>query len=426
VADQKTAVIVFRDLVEKQVAQFLKVMDQRTCDRFVRTLMTNYQEKVEVQKCDPMTILHVAMRAAQDGLMLDGVEAAIVPFKDAQGPGQRVVATYVPMIQGIRKKVRNSGLLSDWIVRPVYEGDEFEMSFGTNEYIHHKPSETGGRTRKLRGVYSIATFKDGTKSHRYMNRDEVEDIRSKSKAKHGPWDDPIFYPEMAVKTLARNHSKQLPMSSDMVVFWQRDDEDTGAISGPQSPPITNAPPKRIASVADALDDFGAGAPMKQIEAPAPGTDERPRAGGTASPDTSNEKARGPDTSLDRAGAGEDAPLLASGGGGGPGQTKGGSGGGHPEKSYPHLAGKGTVAVKVTDGGGGQTGTQGVSGDSPSAKAAETDALKRAYVRGQHDRKAGKTDEQMPDEYRTNDRNKEQIAWISGFDGKPMPTWGAQK
>src|SRR5262249_49448614 len=158
------AAVVFRDLVERQTSQFLAAMgdDEKTVNRFKRILMTMYQERREVQQCNPMSVLHVAMRAAQDGLMLDGIEAAVGPFRDRDKG--TVEATYLPMIAGIRKKVRNSGLIADWIVRPVFEGDEFKFQLGTNEFVYHVKSEHGGRQRPLKWVYSIATFRDGTKS----------------------------------------------------------------------------------------------------------------------------------------------------------------------------------------------------------------------------------------------------------------------
>jgi len=351
------ALAVFRDLIERQTAQFLAAMrdDEKAVSRFKRILMTMYQERKEVRECDPMSILQVAMRAAQDGLMLDGVEAAVVPFKDRDAPG-KVTATYIPMIQGIRKKVRNSGLVADWIVRPVYEGDDFIISFGSNEFIRHQPSLTGGRKRPLIGCYSIATFKDGSRSYAFMNKDEIEDIRSKSKARSGPWHDPIFYPEMACKTLARNHSKQLPMSSDMQVFWQNDDRDSGAvpprtIEGSATRELTGSSHAAAASVADMLDDFGAGAPAQAAQKSLPPADT---------------------------------------------------------PSQPPPGADGGAASPQPSGARGLT-------------SADIDSVKKAYRRGQEDRKAGKPDA-VPTDYATNDKNKEQIAWAAGFDGKAMPEW----
>jgi recombination protein RecT len=106
----------------------------------------------------------------------------------------------------------------------VQEGDEFDYALGDNPYIHHKPASRGGRTRPVTHAYSIAKFPDGTLSREVMNIDQIKDIQSKAKAKRGPWSDPIFYPEMCRKTVAKLHSKQLPMSTDLDTLMRRDDD----------------------------------------------------------------------------------------------------------------------------------------------------------------------------------------------------------
>src|SRR5215471_4651459 len=164
---QPSAMTVFRDMISRQASQFAMVMPQQTVDRFIRIVMTNLGEHPDIMQCEPTSILRVCMRAAQDGLMLDNVEAAIVSYKTEGGR----VAQYIPMIFGIRKKVRNSGLIKDWTVTAVFEGDDFQISLGSNPFVHHEPSMTGGLKRPLVGVYSIATFPDGTKSYEWMNRD---------------------------------------------------------------------------------------------------------------------------------------------------------------------------------------------------------------------------------------------------------------
>jgi hypothetical protein len=154
---------------------------------------------------------------------------------------------------------------ADWNVQVVQQGDEFDYALGDNPYIHHKPSPTGGRTRPVLFVYSIATYPDGTKSREVMNIDQVKDIQKKSRARKGPWSDPIFFPEMCRKTVARLHSKQLPMSTDLDRLLHRDDalyDFTGARD--QRQPI--APPQRPATVAAALDAFS-GAPDIAAAAP---------------------------------------------------------------------------------------------------------------------------------------------------------------
>jgi recombination protein RecT len=193
-------------------------------ERFVRVVMTAIQNNPKLMKCTRQSLFNACMKAAQDGLLPDGREGAIVPYgEDEEGKGKSDVAQWMPMIFGIRKKVRNSGALADWNVQVVQEGDDFDYALGDNPYIHHKPAARGGRARPVLYAYSIAKFPDGTLSREVMNIDQIKDIQSKSKAKRGPWSDPIFYPEMCRKTVARLHSKQLPMSTDLDTLMRRDD-----------------------------------------------------------------------------------------------------------------------------------------------------------------------------------------------------------
>jgi recombination protein RecT len=196
------------------------------------------------------------MGAAQDGLLPDGREGAIVPYSaDAEGAASET-AQWMPMIAGIRKKVRNSGALIDWNVQIVQEGDQFDYQLGDDPFIHHKPSMKGGRTRKVIAAYSIATFKDGSKSREVMNLDQIEDIKKKSRAKKGPWADPIFYPEMCRKTVARLHAKQLPMSTDLDTLMRRDDELYDLQGGKEAEKEQQQ--RRLQTTAAVLDHFGGG------------------------------------------------------------------------------------------------------------------------------------------------------------------------
>jgi recombination protein RecT len=225
-------------------------------ERFVRVVMTAVQRNPKLLRCTRQSFFNACMSAANDGLLPDGREGAIVPYGDDEGGGSRSEnAQWLPMTQGLRKKVRNSGALTDWNVQVVQQGDEFDYALGDNPFIHHKPSPRGGRTRPVLFAYSIATYPDGSKSREVMNIDQIEDIRKKSKARKGPWSDPVFFPEMCRKTVARLHSKQLPMSTDLDRLMQRDDalyDFAGA--GDQRKPI--APSQRPESVAAALDTFG--------------------------------------------------------------------------------------------------------------------------------------------------------------------------
>jgi recombination protein RecT len=216
-----------------------------TVGRFRRVLETAVQGNQKLLVCDRQSLFRACMEAAQDGLLPDGRQGAIVPYKDKENRVE--IARWMPMIAGIRQKVRNSGELTDWNVQVVQEGDLFEYQLGDEPFIRHKPSMVGGRTRRVIAAYSIATYPNGGKSREVMNVDQIEDVRKMaSKAAHGPWSNPVYYPEMCRKTVARLHAKQLPMSTDLERVLSRDDD---LFYHPKSEPAAPAAEPRRPQVA---------------------------------------------------------------------------------------------------------------------------------------------------------------------------------
>ena len=209
-------ITVLRDQFDKMGDQFHAALPAHIpVERFMRVVMTAIQNNPDLLKASRKSLFNAAMKAAQDGLLPDGREGAMVPF------GNDI--TWMPMIGGIRKKVRNSGEIATWDVHAVYERDAFEFELGDDPFIRHRP-HLGDDRGDLIAVYSIATLKSGEKSRDVMSVSEIEKIRALSKGRNTPWNNPTFYPEMAKKTVARRHSKVLPMSSDLDDLIRRDDE----------------------------------------------------------------------------------------------------------------------------------------------------------------------------------------------------------
>jgi len=236
-------IAVVKDQIQRMGDQFSASLPAHIpVERFKRVVMTAIQNNGQLLNCDRKSLFLACVQASQDGLLPDGRDGALVPFKGS--------VRWMPMIGGIRKKVRNSGEISTWDVQAVYENDEFEFEFGDDPFIKHKP------TLKDRGeliaVYSIATLKDGEKSRDIMGIDDVEKIRKLSQSQKGPWSNPTFYAEMAKKTVARRHSKVLPMSTDLDDLIRRDDDlyDLKSVSD-QNLPNSN---QSLAEKMDALAD----------------------------------------------------------------------------------------------------------------------------------------------------------------------------
>lgn len=184
-------------------------------ERFMRVVLTAVQNAPDlITKVNRRSLFNAAVKAAQDGLLPDGREGAIVPYKEE--------AQWLPMIAGIRKKVRNSGEIATWDVVAVYEKDHFKYRLGDEPFIEHEPY-MGGDPGKVIAAYSIAVMKNGEKSRDVMPVWQIERVRTKSRGTNTPWNDPVFYPEMCKKTVARRHSKSLPMSTDLDDLIRRDD-----------------------------------------------------------------------------------------------------------------------------------------------------------------------------------------------------------
>lgn len=209
-------------------------------ERFVRVIMTAININPDLMNCDRRSLMNAAMRAASDGLQPDGIEGALVPFEGK--------VTWMPMVTGIRKKVRRTGEVTSWDVTAVHQKDRFDFELGDDPFIKHKPwmpgelprgteeseADYNARLRRhissgpLTFVYSVATIKGGDKSRDVMSRAEVELVRDTyaRKNKKGEYS-PAWrrsFDEMAKKTIARRHAKQLPMASDIVALLTRDDE----------------------------------------------------------------------------------------------------------------------------------------------------------------------------------------------------------
>jgi recombination protein RecT len=203
-----------RDAITKMAPQFKMALPSHVQpEKFQRVVLTALQQTPALLECDRSSLYGAAMRAAQDGLLPDGREGAIVTFSGK--------AQWMPMVAGIMKKVRNSGEISTWSVQVVKANDAFDYQLGDDEKIIHKPAlRDRGETI---GAYSIVTMKDGEKSREFMDVDQIKSIQMRSRsANAGPWKSD--WDEMAKKTVVRRHSKRLPMSTDLDDLLRQDDD----------------------------------------------------------------------------------------------------------------------------------------------------------------------------------------------------------
>lgn len=186
--------------------------------RYVRIVLTALWQNPDLLNCTKDSILRASMRCAQDGLVPDGREAALVKFGSE--------ATYMPMVYGIVKKLRQSGEIATITSRIVYTGEiaagrfKFIITDG-EERLTHEPMFSEDRGLPAY-VYAAVKFKDGSVQYEVLTKGDVEKVRSISRAKNaGPWKD--WWEEMARKTAIRRLSKLLPLSAEDRRLVENDD-----------------------------------------------------------------------------------------------------------------------------------------------------------------------------------------------------------
>ena len=208
-------------------------------DRFTRTTMVAIQNNPGVLEADRQSLYNAISRAAQDGLMPDGREAALIIHNVKTGNGYTKMVRYGQMVEGVIKQLGKAGIMA--YASSVYEADEIEIWGDENgQYVKHRPKVFGNRG-ELIGVYATAKVGDRTYVEA-MNIDEIERVRAASRSgENGPWK--AWYDRMAQKSVLHRLKKRLPILDAVVSDSLRalDEEAEEAIIVAADPEMPSEP-----------------------------------------------------------------------------------------------------------------------------------------------------------------------------------------
>lgn len=208
--------------IGKMAPQFKKALPEHVSEeKFVRVVMTAISGNPKLADADRTSFFAACMKSAESGLMPNGVDAALVPFYNKKM--NRTEVSYIKMIAGDLKLLRQSGELKSIQSQIIYKNDEFEYYVDeSGEHLKHKPNMFGDRGDKV-GAYAIAITKDGGVYIEVMTTEQINAVKSVSKTKDfGPWSGP-FESEMWRKTVLKRICKRLPMSTDIEHRFNSDD-----------------------------------------------------------------------------------------------------------------------------------------------------------------------------------------------------------
>jgi recombination protein RecT len=247
--------ITLRERIDGAAPEFKKALPGHIpVEKFVRTVQTAITMQPAIAEAANsreglQSLMTACTKAATDGLILDGREAALVTFKGA--------VQYMPMVAGLMKKARNSGDISSITAEIVYKNDPFSYNPSVDDAPDHRPEWFGDRGEPV-GVYAVCRLKDGSTVVEIMSARQVMNIASQSR-NAGQYDprNGKNYGEWWRKTVIRRISKYLPSSSDKDEFMQavsRVDEEFDYTDAPTEA-VPNPPVKKRGAGAAALKDI---------------------------------------------------------------------------------------------------------------------------------------------------------------------------
>jgi len=177
-------------------------------ERFLKSALLAVARDPKLQACTPLSLFTAVLNAAELGLDFTPARGAAYLIKYGD------IATFMPGYRGLIDLAKRTGDVSRIEAHLVYENDKFELEYGAESKLTHVP-ELRKERGKMIGVYAVANFKNGESQFEYMSKQQVDDIRKRSKAAgNGPW--VTDYEEMSRKTALRRLYKYLPSSSDLL------------------------------------------------------------------------------------------------------------------------------------------------------------------------------------------------------------------
>jgi recombination protein RecT len=202
-----------------------KLPSTMTIDRLKGVVLTAFNRQPKLMVCTPISVYQALTECATYDLW-PGAQghAYLVPYgnKRKGADGKDVLVNGKPVwedccqfqlgYRGMVDLAYRSGHIEpgSFQVSPVYAGDEFDMAYGSESFIKHRPKILGDRGECV-GFYAVCRPKGSRPVFDVMRKDEVDAIRGRSKSgTSGPW--VTDYNAMGCKTVLRRFWKMLPSS----------------------------------------------------------------------------------------------------------------------------------------------------------------------------------------------------------------------
>lgn len=201
------------DLVNGRKGELAKVLPSvLPPDQFCRLALNALNTTKHLKECTPASFYGSLMNCAQLGLKpnVNG-EGYLLPYFN--GKMRVYECQFIPGYKGLMMLARRSGEIASIDAQTVYENDTFDISYGFEPSLVHKPA-LGDRGKAI-GFYAAVILKEGGKNAYWMS---IEDAKKYGKRysktfNAGPWQ--TDFEAMAKKSCLRQVLKMCPCSSDV-------------------------------------------------------------------------------------------------------------------------------------------------------------------------------------------------------------------
>lgn len=203
-------------------------------DAFKECAIDQFYKNPRLKSCTIPTLSVALLRCARLGILPDGWCAHLVPFKNgalSKEAGRDVHdVTLVIDYKGFNTLAIRSGYVSCVHAEIVRANDFFTYE---NGIVHHRPNVFAPVEERgdIVGAYAVARMHDGAEKFEVMSLDQIFNVRGRSASYQAsqmydvttPWDtDPE---EMYKKTVVRRLMKYIPITPEMSIAVQADNED---------------------------------------------------------------------------------------------------------------------------------------------------------------------------------------------------------
>jgi len=222
------------------LGQYIKAMEEQfsaampkgaEAAQLVRDALTALRTTPKLERCDRLSVLGGLMTCAQLSLRVGVLgHAWLLPFWDKNrdnGEGRPKGGFRAQLVlgyQGYRELAQRAPQVASVIARVVHENDEYDVRYGIEDTLIHKPFLDGPRGEPAH-YYAVVKYTNGGYSFVHLSKTEAIEHRDKfAMAKGtdkqsgetyftGPWRDD--FDAMAMKTAFLKLAKWMPKSTEL-------------------------------------------------------------------------------------------------------------------------------------------------------------------------------------------------------------------